>query len=286
MEVIAKCGNRCDLCPAYTDNVAQNGAETVSENWQRIYGFYVPPEKIACGGCDADDCPHAADCGIRACCLDRGFDNCAYCGELICEKLQKNISAVDEMEKKYADISKEDHGLYILPYKIKETLLRLQGELKKGGKTVSNIELNEKPAEKVVFIRTNTDMENLPRTIGESYMKIMEYLAEQGMEPASEPYTAYYTLDMQNMDVEMGFPAVKLLPGKDAIKSREIPAGKYVECMYKGAYAGMEKVYGDVFKWMEEKGLVQDGPTFEYYYNSPEEVPESELLTRISLPVK
>ncbi|XUX00396.1 MAG: GyrI-like domain-containing protein [Dehalogenimonas sp.] len=55
---------------------------------------------------------------------------------------------------------------------------------------------------------------------------------------------------------------------------------------YKGPYAGMETAYGEFMKWLEEAGLKPVGPWFEYYLNSSQEVPESELLTRIQVPVE
>ncbi|MFA4884750.1 MAG: GyrI-like domain-containing protein [Desulfotomaculaceae bacterium] len=103
---------------------------------------------------------------------------------------------------------------------------------------------------------------------------------------ADAPFTAYYNLDMQDLDVEMGFPVMKPLPGNGEIISGEIPRGKYVSCMYKGAYSQMERPYNEMFKWIEENGYEQKGVYYEYYYNSPHDVPESELLTRISMLLK
>ncbi|MDD2554114.1 MAG: GyrI-like domain-containing protein [Desulfotomaculaceae bacterium] len=148
------------------------------------------------------------------------------------------------------------------------------------------IELNEQAAQPVLFIRTRTALEGLPLLIGESYRKIAEYLAELGQQPANAPYTAYYNLDMQDLDVEMGFPVAGPLPGKDEVKAGEIPAGRYVSCMFKGPYSQMEPVYNEMNKWMQENKLEPAGAAYEYYYNGPQDVPESELLTRISLPVK
>lgn len=147
-------------------------------------------------------------------------------------------------------------------------------------------ELKEQEAIPVLSIRTRTAMENLPQVIGEAYGKIIRYLEELGEQPADVPYTAYYNLDMQDLDVEMGFPVVKPLPGKGEVESGEIPRGKYVSCMYKGAYSQMERPYNEMFKWIEENGYEQKGVYYEYYYNSPHDVPESELLTRISMPLK
>lgn len=147
------------------------------------------------------------------------------------------------------------------------------------------IELSEEKAQPVVSIRTTTKLELLPQVIGESYMKIMSYLQEFGEQPAYAPFTAYHNLDMQNLDVEMGFPIARMLPEKDDIKARELPPGKAVSSMYKGPYTCMEQPYNEMFKWIEENGYTSTGIYFEYYFNCPQEVPESELLTKIVMPL-
>ncbi len=148
------------------------------------------------------------------------------------------------------------------------------------------IELNEQEAQPVLSIRTRTPMENLPQTIGEAYGKIMQYMTELGVQPADAPFTAYYNMDMEDLDVEMGFPVNSQLQGKGDIVFREIPAGKYASCMYTGPYSQMEQPYNEMFKWIEDNDYQPTGICYEYYYNAPGEVPESELLTRIVMPVK
>jgi len=148
------------------------------------------------------------------------------------------------------------------------------------------IELIEQKAQPVLAIRTRTNMAGLPKTIGESYAKIMGYLTELGEQPVDAPYTAYHNLDMENLDVEMGFPVSGKFPEKDGIQAGEIPSGKSACCLYKGPYAGMEQPYNEMFKWIGENGYQSTGVCYEYYYNSPAEVPETELLTRIVMPVK
>jgi effector-binding domain-containing protein len=117
-------------------------------------------------------------------------------------------------------------------------------------------------------------------------MKIMSYLDELGEKPLDVPFTAYHNLDMKNLDVEMGFIVDKKLPDKDEMKAEIIPAGKSVIYMYKGAYDGMQKAYDEIMKWISENKYEFTGTYYEYYYNSPEEVTESELLTKIVLPLK
>ena len=150
---------------------------------------------------------------------------------------------------------------------------------------MQKIEVSEEKAQPVLSIRMRTRLELLPQVIGESYLKIMAYLTEQGEQPAFAPFTAYHNLDMQNLDVEMGFPVARLLPEKDDIKARELPPGKAVSSMYKGPYSGMEQPYNEMAQWMKEHGYTPTGVSYEYYFNSPQEVPESELLTKIVMPV-
>lgn len=147
------------------------------------------------------------------------------------------------------------------------------------------IKVVDEKAQQVLSIRTRSSVEELPDLIGRSYHLILEYLYELGEEPADVPFTAYYNLDMADIDVEMGFPVKKVLPGKGEIRAAEIPGGKVVSSMHKGPYKDMEQPYMDMAKWIADNGYEATGVAYEYYYNSPEDVPESELLTRIVMPL-
>jgi effector-binding domain-containing protein len=148
------------------------------------------------------------------------------------------------------------------------------------------VEFKEQKKQSVLSIRTRTVLADLPNIIGDSYHKIAAYLEELGEQPADVPFTAYYNMDIQDMDVEMGFPVARPLPGKGDIKAGEIVRGKVAWYMYKGPYSELEPVYNEIFRQIEEKGYQPKGVYYEYYYNSPGEVSESELLTRIVIPIK
>jgi effector-binding domain-containing protein len=148
------------------------------------------------------------------------------------------------------------------------------------------IKVVENVDQHTLSIRITTRIEELPNIIGKNYMKIMSYLEELGEKPLDVPFTAYHNLDMKNLDVEMGFIVDKKLPDRDEIKAGIIPAGKSVTYMYKGAYDGMQKVYDEIMEWINKNKYEFNGSYYEYYYNSLEEVKESELLTKIVLPLK
>jgi len=150
---------------------------------------------------------------------------------------------------------------------------------------ISNFELLKQIEQPTITIRTRTTIQNIPMLIGQSYEKLGEYLKELGELITDMPFIAYHNMDMQDLDVEIGFPVSKPLPGRDDMKPSAIPEGRVVTCMYLGRYSDMEPVYCDMVKWIEDNGYEPVGTSYEYYYNSPD-FPESQWLTKIVMAIK
>lgn len=148
------------------------------------------------------------------------------------------------------------------------------------------IELTDQPAQPILAMRKRTPVGSLPQVLGEAYGAIIQYLAEIGVKPSGVAFAAYYNMDMEDLDVEMGFTVEKPLEGKGEIKAGEIPAGQQVSSTYKGPYEKMAPVYEAMTQWMTAGGHIPTGVSYEFYYNSPMEVPQSELLTKIVFPLK
>jgi len=121
----------------------------------------------------------------------------------------------------------------------------------------------------------------MPNVVGRAYSSIVNYIMEKGEEPVGPAFIAYYNMDMENLNVEIGFPVTKEIEGKDDIVLRYIPAGKKATGFHKGSYGEIGPVYEQLTKFISEKGYKPTGVTYEYYYNAPDEIPESELLTKI-----
>jgi hypothetical protein len=60
----------------------------------------------------------------------------------------------------------------------------------------------EKP---MLSIRTRTSVANLPQALGRAYGAVMQYLGEIGETTEGPAFAEYYNLDMEDLDVEMGF---------------------------------------------------------------------------------
>lgn len=146
-------------------------------------------------------------------------------------------------------------------------------------------ELYDQSAQPILAIHTHGAVADLPKILGESYDAIMKYLHEIHEEPGGAPFVTYFNLDMQDLDIEIGFPVSKSLPGKDHIISKEMPAGKYASVLHKGPYPEMGAAYEALNRFMVENSIQPSGIVYEFYLNSPMEVPPDELKTQIVFPV-
>ena len=146
-------------------------------------------------------------------------------------------------------------------------------------------EIVEQQAQQTLSIRTRTSIGQLPQEIGKAFGSIFQYLGEIGEYPADVPFVAYYNMDMQDLDVEIGFPVAKTLQGKGEIQPSEIPGGKQASCLYVGPYNQIQQAYHALIDWMTENGYKPTGVAYEFYLNDPSQTPESELKTRVAFPI-
>ncbi len=147
-------------------------------------------------------------------------------------------------------------------------------------------EIKEQPAQTTLSIRTRTAVQRLPEILGQGYGAIVQYLGELGEQPAGPPFATYYNMDMEDLDVELGFPVARELSGQAEMKAGEIPGGQVVTCLYTGPYGDMAPAYEAISDWLKDKPYQATGVIYEFYLNSPAEVPESELQTQIVFPLK
>jgi effector-binding domain-containing protein len=155
------------------------------------------------------------------------------------------------------------------------------------GATMSyELNVKEQSSQPTLAIRTRASVDDLSRVLGQAYETIAQYVGELGGQFGGPPYVAYYNEDMENLDIEIGFPVARELPGRGDIQAREIPGGKVATCLHVGPYSGIEPAYRALSQWMAEKGYEPTGVAYEFYLNDPQETPPEELRTQIAFPLK
>ena len=84
-------------------------------------------------------------------------------------------------------------------------------------------ELIERSAQPTLSIRTRAAVQDIPKVLGPAYGKIMQHMGELGGTPGGAPFVAYYNMDMQDLDMEIGFPVLSTLPGRAEVAGRANP---------------------------------------------------------------
>lgn len=99
--MIAYCGLDCGACPIRLATLESDEAKKLSmrvevaETFKGIYKKEIDPKDITdCDGCKASGrlFNGCAGCPIWLCAAGRELENCAFCGEYGCEKLEKHLA--------------------------------------------------------------------------------------------------------------------------------------------------------------------------------------------------
>jgi hypothetical protein len=88
----------------------------VAEKWSKVLNVEIKPEQINCDGCLSGKLFfYCSSCDKRKCCLEKHIDNCSYCEDYPCDKLESVFKAVpqakvtlDEMRRKACKEVKQD----------------------------------------------------------------------------------------------------------------------------------------------------------------------------------
>ena len=103
--------------------------------------------------------------------------------------------------------------------------------------------------------------------------------------PGWPPVCGLHNMDMQDLDLEIGFPFVQPLKGEGEVLAGEIPAGKAAECLHVGPYDQLGAAYEALQKWMMTNGYTPSGVAYEFYLNDPQSTPAAELQTKVMFPL-
>lgn len=109
-KVISYCGLICERCAIYLATREEDEQKRyevraeIAQQIQKHYGRECKPEDVNdCDGCKAETGRlFCTSCEIRECARQNAFENCAYCDDYPCEKLEK-LFTTDAGAKKRLD---------------------------------------------------------------------------------------------------------------------------------------------------------------------------------------
>ncbi len=129
-----------------------------------------------------------------------------------------------------------------------------------------------------------------------SYQKIPEHIQEVGqlvmekeLEMTGMVYGTYFNspedVPEEQLQYEIGFSVNEDFQQVDKLGFKEIPEHTVIAAMHQGAYTEVGPVIHAVVDYAVKNGYDIIGPITEVYLNDPSQVPESELLTEVRIPV-
>jgi len=148
------------------------------------------------------------------------------------------------------------------------------------------ITLEKVRSQLVAGIVFSTTLENIGTDMGRTIELLFEQLAGPGITPTG-PVMAIYHEEMtpdRPWDCEVCVPVTAALTEHPVLHTHEVPGGLVATVTHRGPYDGLKDTYNRVFGWFTEHGHTFAGPPREIYLNSPGEVTDDELLTRIEFP--
>ncbi|MBH0010097.1 GyrI-like domain-containing protein [Salinibacterium sp. SWN1162] len=102
------------------------------------------------------------------------------------------------------------------------------------------------------------------------------------------PIIAVYAEEMRpNLPwtCEVCVPVAEAFVEHPTLRSHELPGGVVATATHAGSYTDLKSTYSAIFDWFAEHGHTYAGAPREIYLNSPADVAEDQLLTRIEFPV-
>lgn len=151
---------------------------------------------------------------------------------------------------------------------------------------MTECKIKKQKAQPALATRQVIAVDKLPEVLGRTFGAIIAYLGELKKKPAGPPFVAYHNMDIQALDVEVGFPVHGKLPGKGELKDITIPGGEVATCMHTGPYEALKDTYGEFTAWVTQQGAEAAGVVYEYYLNAPDQVSKDQLKTRLAFPLK
>ena len=148
------------------------------------------------------------------------------------------------------------------------------------------MEIRTMQEQRIASIRLRTPVGNLPAEMGKAYGEIAMLLGRQGSGPSGLALAVYHNMDMNDLDVEIGFPVAEAIRAEGRMKPGALPGGRTAVAVHHGPYDKIESTYDALMKFIQREKVVAQGLCYEVYLNDPRSVKPDDLLTEINFPLK
>jgi len=151
---------------------------------------------------------------------------------------------------------------------------------------MQEIELITTDRQLMASIQAKVKVADISSYMGKAYGELFVFTQKNGCVMTGPPVAYYNSWSDTEVDLILGFPVSQPFHAEGMFKAFELPSVKAVRAVHVGPYADLVKTYIAMEQWMKEKGLAPAQYMWEEYLDDPSEVPQQELRTRITWPLK
>lgn len=135
-------------------------------------------------------------------------------------------------------------------------------------------------------VRRQVPVSELGPFFGEALPKVMGWLAQKGVPPASMPAAVWWAMDMESgvADCQSGCFVADAVEGEDDITGGVTAGGDVLTVQHTGPYDTVGQTWMAVYRRAAELGRTP-GPGWEVYVDDPGDTAPEALRTQIFLPI-
>lgn len=139
---------------------------------------------------------------------------------------------------------------------------------------MTEIQITDHHEQQTAVVREQVAMDALPAFFQRAFNAAMGQAQAQGLQVVGAPFGKYYGIPGETVDVEAGFPVNGSVSAADGVIPGTLPAGRVVEALHVGPYDMLPDTYGEVERWIDERGLRAINVMWEAYLTDPGEQPD------------
>lgn len=134
-----------------------------------------------------------------------------------------------------------------------------------------------------LYVERSCNMDEIAAAMGSAFETVWAFMSRHGIQPAGGALAVYYDYSPDPMTFRAGFTVAEpdLGAAEGEVLGDRTPEGRVVRGTHRGSYAGLQEAYGRMAAFVKAKGADFIAPTWEIYLNSPDQVPEDQLLTEL-----
>lgn len=137
------------------------------------------------------------------------------------------------------------------------------------------VEVRTLAPQQTAVVRDTVPISEIGSFISRAFSEVGEYLGRTATPMTGPPFSCYFRMPSDTVDVEAGFPTLAPIAGEGRVIASTLPGGPVAVTTHYGPYEGVAEAYEAIFRWIEENGRQAAGLHFwEVYYTDPAEAPD------------